>query len=212
MLFLSKIHLAKYIDDMYENEYLYFNSLLEFRSSTIDKTGRLDPKELNLKNTQLATLTFLVDCKEIHLHNILKDFNGQLMEHLTETKINCCSLHWLEIEPEETSTTFHEKLLLMGDKMILIFDCEMFFKILDSSIEKLGMEYSRKKVIYYDPKMYNGKLSLHHKDKKYEFQNEYRILISPTDNRPIKLPLPGLKKICHVIETKHYEKMRIQIK
>ena len=32
---------------MYENEYLYFKSLKEFRSDSKDKTGRLDPKELN---------------------------------------------------------------------------------------------------------------------------------------------------------------------
>lgn len=212
MLILTKISESDYIEDMYQNEYLYFKSLKDFRSADDDKSGRLDPKELNLKNVQLATLTLTVNSKELHLHEILKEFSGQLMEHLAEPKVNCCSLHWFEIEPEKISSTFHEKLLDIGDKAMIILDWEKFFEILDYSLESLGLDYSRKKVTYYDPKKFNGEITLHHKDEKYKYQNEYRILIAPTDNMPKKIPLPGLKKISHIIESRDLAKLRIEIK
>ncbi len=132
------------------------------------------------------------------------------MEHLKEPKINCCSLHWIDIELDSAPSTYDEQLLKMGNGILLIFDWKEFFKILDASIEKSQLEYSRKKVEYYDPQSFNGTLTLHHKDKKYKYQNEYRILISHNENQPIKLPLPGLMKISHVIETRKYETIRVK--
>ena len=212
MLILTKIHKAEFIEDMYENEYLFFNSLKEFRSDSKDRSGRLDPLELNLKNMQLTTLTISKDDKEIHLHKVFQSFKGRYMEHLSEPKINCCSLHWMEIEPEHPPVTFSDKLLGMGDKALLIYDWKKFFEILDQSIENIGLEYSRKKVEYYNPKTFNGDISLHHKNEEFDWQNEYRILIAPTDNKPLNIPLKGLKEISCVIESKFYESVRIRIK
>jgi hypothetical protein len=211
MLILSKIHKAKFIEDMFENEYLYFKSLRDFRDTIKDGSGRLDPRELNLKNEQLTTLTVLKDDKEIPLHKVLKGFSGQYMEHLSEPKINCCSLHWMEIEPEQPPSTFNDKLLGMGDKALLIYDWKKFFEILDQSLENLKLKYSRKKVEYYDPKTFSGDISLHHKNEEFSWQNEYRILIAPTDNEPLNIPLTGMKEISCVIESKDFESVRIKI-
>jgi hypothetical protein len=210
MLILSKIHEAKFIEDMFENEYLYFNSLKDFRDTSKDGSGRLDSRELNLKNEQLTTLTVLKDDKEIHLHKVLKGFSGQYMEHLSEPKINCCSLHWMEIELEQPPSTFNDKLLGMGNKALLIYDWKKFFEKLDQSLDNLKLKYSRKKVEYYDPKTFSGDISLHHKNEEFSWQNEYRILISPTDNEPLKIPLKGLKEISCVIESKDYESITIK--
>ena len=200
-----------YIEDMYENEYLYFKSLRDFRGKDSDQTGRLDPRELNLKNTQIATLSIKTDTAEIHLHEILEKFNAQHMEYLAESKINCCSLHWLEIEPEQAPSTYDSKLLKMGNKAILIYDLNKFYEILDSALEQLRFEYSRKKVTYYNPKKFNGEINLHHKDEQYKYQNEYRILIYPTDNEPLNLKLVGLKEISTIIDTKDIVNLRIEI-
>jgi len=209
-IILAKINQSKYINDMYENEYLYFKSLKEFRSDSKDKTGRLDPKELNVNNIQIHNLTIKTDNHEIELHKVIKDFKGQLMEHLSESKINCCSLHWMELEPNKENSSFNEKLLEMGEKALLIVDLVKFFKILDESIEKSNYKYTRKKVTYYSPKEFNGEISLLHKDVEFEYQNEYRILILPTENKPINIPLPGLKKISFMIDSKNLNKLMIQ--
>lgn len=210
MLILTKIHRAKLVEDMYENEYLYFKSLKDFRSKHIDKPGRLDPRELNLKNVQLTTLTVSTDTTEIHLHEVLKEFSGQYMEHISQSKINVCSLHWLEIEEGYPPSTLNERLFELGNKAMLIYDWKKFFDILDRSIESLDYKFSRKKVNYYNPKLFNGDITLHDKNEEYSWQNEYRILIAPTDNKPIKIPLKGLKQISHIMNTNDLEKLRIK--
>ncbi len=211
MLILTKIQQAKYIDDMYDNEYLYFTSLKNLRNVDSDHTGRFDPKELNMSNIQLKTLTLKPENgKEILLHKFM-GFNAQLMESISDPKINCCSLHRMQIEPGKPPSTFNENLWNLGDKAILIYDWVKFFKILDKSILKQGLQFSRNKVTYYDPKNFDGNISLHHKDHKYSWQNEYRILISPTDNQPIKVQIPGLKKISWVIESIFLDIIRIEI-
>ena len=210
MLLFGKIQNAKYISDMYANEYLYFKSLRDFRSKEIDPSGRFDPRELNLKNEQLTYLSVNTGFKEIELSKILSNFKGQFTENLSEPKINCCSLHTIEIEIDKSLGNIDNKVLEMGNKMLLIHDFEPFFKILDYSLEELGYTYSRKLVTYYDPKSYNGDLTLHHKDEIYRYQNEYRILIAPTDNKPIKIPLPGLKKISTVIDSNMISTIRLK--
>ncbi|QXP64854.1 MULTISPECIES: hypothetical protein [unclassified Polaribacter] len=209
-LILIKIGESKYINDMYENEYLYFKSLKEFRSNSEDQTGRLDPKELNVSNTQINNLTLTTNNKEIELHKVFKNFEGQLMKNLDNPEINCCSLNWLVLETGKKSRFFEKKLLEMGNKALLILDWKKFFEILDREIEKMNYNFSRKKVTYYSPKIHNGEISLHHKDEKFEYQNEYRILISPTKNEPINIPLPGLKEISTVIDSSNLNKLIIK--
>ena len=212
MLILTKIHEQRFIEDMYENEYLYFNCLKEFRGSKIDNSGRKDPRELNLKTEQLKTLTVSVEEKEIPFHKIFKDFKGQYNEHLSDPKINCCSLHWLEIEPGHPPSTINNELISMGNKTLLIYDWKKFFEILDNSIENSGFEYSRRKVTYYNPRTFNGDLTLHHKDEELSWQNEYRVLIAPVSNeQPININLTGLKEISCVVDTTDLMKLRIEV-
>ncbi|MCF8296549.1 MAG: hypothetical protein K9J13_03305, partial [Saprospiraceae bacterium] len=116
---------------------MYFKSLKDFRGENKDQSGRLDPRELNVKNEQLTTITVTTGSKELHLHEVLKDFSGQFMEHISNPKINCCSLHWLEIEPEQAPSTYDKKLVKMGNKAMLIYDWKKFFDILDTAIEHL---------------------------------------------------------------------------
>jgi hypothetical protein len=92
--------------------------------------------------------------------------------------------------------------------MILILNTRRFLDSIDKSIKELGFEYSRKKVTYYNPISFSGELSLHHKDEKFKYQNEYRILITPTNNSQIKIPIPGLKEFCTLIETKDLKTLR----
>lgn len=210
MITLCKIHEEKFIVDMFDNEYLYFSGLNEFRNSNFDIGSRNDPRELNTMTTQLNSLSIIHNEKEYALHNILKKFKGQYNEHLLDSKAYCCSLHWLEIKTDQPPSTYNPKLLKMGNKILFIYELEMFFKILDKSIQKMGFKYSRKKVEYYDPHKHNGALSLYHKDKTFEFQNEYRILIHNTKEGPIQIPLPGLKTLSCILNTEDYFSLRIK--
>lgn len=125
MTFLAKIQNEKYIQDMYENEYLYFKPLKEFRSTRNDPTGRLDPKELNLKNEPLSYLSVKIGDDEIVLSN-LPNFNAQFMEHLDDPKINCCSLYTVDVEFDGPPPSIDDRCLEMGNKMLLIYNLKAF--------------------------------------------------------------------------------------
>jgi hypothetical protein len=86
-----------------------------------------------------------------------------------------------------------------------------FLKILDRSIEEMGLHRSRGKITYYNPKVFDGDLTLHHKDECFSWQNEYRILISPTTGEYVYVKVPGLKKISCVIETRDLNRLRVEI-
>jgi hypothetical protein len=210
MLLLAKIQSEKYINDLYSNEYLYFKCLKDFRGKNTDKFGRLDPKELNVKNVQITNFSLSIENREIASSKISPEFNAQFMEHLDDPKINCCSLFSTDIEFDQYISEFDERLNVLGDKMLIIHDYRNFFEILDTSLESLGIPYSRKFVTYYNPKTYNGELTLHHKDFAYSYQNEYRILIKPAEFQPIKIPVPGLKDISFIIYTRDIRSLVIR--
>ncbi|MFC2126350.1 hypothetical protein ACFLU5_16275 [Bacteroidota bacterium] len=200
MLILAKIQDERFISDMYNKEYLYFKSLKYFRSNKEDPSGRLDSKELNLKNVQLKYLSIKTGTKDIEISKIFSDFNAQYMEHLSSPKINCCSLYSFTIEPDNPNVNIDSRILDMGNMMLIIHNVTAFFKILDESNERNNYKYSRKFVTYYKPETYDGALILHHKDQAFDYQKEYQILIAPTDKKPIKIELPGLREISTILD------------
>ena len=198
MKLLGKVQKAEYVEDTYNNEYLYFTSLKEFRISN-DALGRYDPRELNLKNDQINWLSIKVDDKIILSSSTSSSFSGQFMEFYSDPNINCCSLYSLEFENQKLSI-IDDRMLHIGNKILIIYDLESFFNLLDKSIEIQNYHYSRKYVTYYDPSKYNGKLTLHHKDVEFEYQKEYRILIKPVFTKAIRISIPGLKKVSFIDE------------
>lgn len=207
-----KIQESKIIEDMYSNEYLYFNSLETFKKSNdSDQSGRNDPFELVVNLEQLKSLSIKTNNKTILSDKNSKNFSGQYITHLEKSKINCCCLYWTELEVGKKALTFNERLLQMGDKMLIIYDCQKFFEILDENLEKLNYQYSRKKVSYFDRKSYNGELTLHQKDNDFNYQNEYRILFKQPNDKAIKIYIPGLKNISTIINSKDYDNLIIQI-
>ncbi|HBF21699.1 MAG: hypothetical protein CMI36_14915 [Owenweeksia sp.] len=209
-LILSKIGKANHIDDMYENEYLFFSNIKNFRSSKPDKAGRLDPKELNVNNQQINRLTLKTEEQEIHFHQVFRDFKAQFHEHLVDPRTHCCSLHWLELELDKDLSSYDDRLLELGEKTLLILDWKRFFEILDKAVSDKDLGVKRKKVTYYDPKELDGEISLFHKQDSFQYQNEYRILVYHLATPSSKLKLSGLKEISAVIETKHLKTLRIK--
>jgi hypothetical protein len=208
-LLLGKIGQSKYIEEMYDQEYLYFRNIKHFRSDEKDSTGRLDPKELNVGNKQINKLTLRTEEKEIHFHEVFRGFKAQVFEHLVDPRALCCSLHWIELDLEEPYTNADLRLQDLGDRTLLIYNWPKFFEILDQAVSAAKLSFDRKKVTYYDPKQFNGELSLHQKDHKFEYQNEYRIILSSSDADDMKLNLPGLQEISEIIKTKSLSSLKI---
>lgn len=139
------------------------------------------------------------------------NFNAQFSEYLTNPKINCCSLYSIILKDGLPSSTIDDRILTMGDKALIIYDYNRFFEILDKSILDNKMHYSRRFITYYNPKTHDGEISLHHKNNIFQFQQEYRVLISPTNNQPVKIPIPELKEISTVIDSNKLKTLSVRL-
>lgn len=200
--FLIKIGKQEHIEDMYEKEYFFFNTLRSFREPTKDKTGRADPREANTLNRQLTSLEITTTKgTKIKLSEISKEFNGQYNEHPTEIPFNICSLYTLKTNEDLTIEQVDERVLNLGTRFLLIYNLKSFFEALDGSLSNLGIEYSRKPVNYYDHRTFDGDLTLHDKEDEFEFQNEYRILLQTDGIETMKIPIPGLKTLSFLGDT-----------
>lgn len=196
MDFLLKVGQEKYVRDMYDKEYLFFNTFSSFRNTEKDPCGRNDPREANTKNKQVTYLEIKTpDGKTIKLSEISKNFNAQFNEFLNTIPHNICSLYTLKFDENSKFKEIDARVLCLGDKTLIIYNLEQFFKILDKSLEGQRFEFSRKLVKYYNYKTFDGDLTFHHKDDSYSYQNEYRILIETPGTNTINIGLPGLKKI-----------------
>lgn len=210
MTFLLKIGLGKYIEDMYQKEYLFFNTLASFRANEKDPGYRNDPKEANSKIKQLKYLEItLPSGKAIKLHENSPQFNAQYNEHPTIIPNNICSLYSLTFDKKLNYKEIDERVLCLGDKTLIIYNIEKFFEILDNSIEELKLALSRKPVEYYNYKTFDGDLSPHHKEDSFIFQNEYRILLITPGTKTINLKLPGLKKISVIVNTNQINTLKL---
>jgi len=100
-------------------------------------------------------------------------------------------------------------MLSMGESALIIYNVRKFYDMIDQSIKEAGYEFSRHYVTYYDPKNHDGDLTLHHKNEEYQYQNEYRILIAPTNEEGVKIPVQELQEISVVIDSETIEKLRL---
>lgn len=197
---LLKFGTAKNILDSFENEYLYFSPLIGFRSFERDSFGMFDPREGNLKIVQGNQLTITIEGKAYQLHHMFKEFNCQYQEYPTKIPGNICSLYMLEMQGSEDTFTFDGRLFRDEGKALLIYDVPRFYNSIDESLLAADLGYTRKKVVYYNPKTQNGELSFFHKNEFFKFQNEYRILLKTSGDSAIRIPIPNLKEYAKVIE------------
>ena len=208
MRIFIKVQERKYIEDMYENEYLYFSSLYGFRDDQ-DETGRPDPKEGNLINRQIDYLAVGKGQDKIILSEVLTNFNSQYHEFLAEPQVSCCPLFFQNLRVNKVLRNFDDRILALGDSALVIYEEKKFYDFLDQSIKHAGYEYSRGFVKYYDPTKHDGDLTLHHKNEEFKFQNEYRIIIAPTKEDGIKIPIDNLQEISFIIDSNQIQDLRL---
>ncbi len=197
---------------MYEKEYLFFNSFSSFRTNDKDSFGRNDPREANTKNKQVTYFEITVpNGKTIKLSEISKQFSAQYNEFPKVIPNNICSLYTLHFANNFSYQKIDDRVLCLGEKTLIIYNLGRFFDILDNSFEIQKFEFSRKPVIYYNYKTFDGDLTFHHKEESFSYQSEYRILIKTSGTHKVKIELPGLKKISAVVDTAKINTLAVKI-
>jgi hypothetical protein len=205
-LLLLKFSEARFIDDMYNNEYLYFNKFEGFRSSSPDPSGRLDPREGNLRNVQLygkLELSINIGEKSFKLGEAIANPENndiQYCEHNETPSLISCSLYSMKLDANASDIVIDDRVLELGSKAIVIFDVLKFWEILDDALMKDDMGYKRDFVKYYYHKEHDGELGYHYKHSDFSYQNEYRIIKQVSDPEPTSVKLAGLKEISRIVD------------
>ncbi len=202
MEILIKVQEDSYIEDMYNNEYLYFSCIEDFRNNLNLKFSERDDRNEGVAKITQSTIKKITNTetkKILYEGNI--GMKGQLREFYDMSSMNICSLYRAELTKDYTTKDISDKLLELGSKAIVIILPKEFERILDESLESAGFNFKRGPVGYYNPKTFNGELTFHNKEEQYQHQKEYRIAIKSNSKGAIKLSLKGLKKISCVVKT-----------
>jgi hypothetical protein len=195
---------TKNIEDMYQHEYLYFSVQNGFRAPR-EPTGRNDPNEGNLNNLYFDQVTMKHDDK-------LLDFNikfAWLNEFLMEDSVKICSLYTLFVDQNKNKSRIDPRMIPLGGSALVFHNWHEFSSIFKKSYEVNRFEFRFKPVEYYDPKIPRDSLELHQKDEYFDYQKEYRLMLFTKTVGPIKLSLPGLKKVCSVFKSDEIEQLQI---
>lgn len=201
----------QFIDDMYDNEYLYFNSYSIFKQNMPEEKGRYDAREGNLKNIQIADLKLSIGGKELKYEKA-PHFNAQFCEHLNDPKLVSCSLYSILLTEGINSIQIDERMREFGNKALMILDHNKFWSMLDFSLMGDDRWYKRDFLNLYDPKTYNGSLNYFDKDKYYSYLNEYRIMKHVPHSTPLRVLLPGLKEISVVADFDEVQEFTVTVK
>lgn len=202
---MIKFGSEKNIDSMFEEEYLFFSSQRSFRKQ-LDEIGRTDPGEGNL-----AVRNF-TSGKIILPNGRTLDVNsGQIVEFLEEDHKLLCSLYCPELDSDYQIVNFDDRMLAFGPSAMVIHDVPGFFALVFDSLEQLGLEYSSRQATYFDSQSFNGEISVHHKDVKYAYQREQRIMTWRPNAEFLRLPLPGMRNLVRIIDSSDVPHLKISV-
>lgn len=209
---IAKIQDSRYTYDMYENEYLYFRFQKHFREGPKDTAGRNDPRDGNLFTEQVAWVEIQLPTGE-KMKFVRHDNMGHAdhSEHLQDPKLNICCLTLIPLSEELRPIGLSERLSELGDSAILIYDTKRFYDTIEQSMSAMGFTYEMKPVSYYNHKEHNGDLTFFDKDFEFSWQNEYRILIWPNPEGDLRIPVPGLKTMSVLIESRKLPLLTIEL-
>ncbi|MBL0007177.1 MAG: hypothetical protein IPP25_08340 [Saprospiraceae bacterium] len=209
---LAKMQERKYIQDMFENEYLYFSFQKNFREQPNDQIGRYDSRDGNLYTAQIQWIEIqLPDGTTQKFERGINLGHADHSENLEDPQFNICCLTICPLNEELQVTGLSDRVSELGDSALVIFNTEKFYDTIEKSISDMGMKCEMRPVKYYTYKEHNGELSLFHKDVEFSFQNEFRIIVGPNLKGDISVPVPGLKSMSFILESTRLSSLRFHI-
>lgn len=210
MKFGKKVHIEK----LYEEGEVYMRPMADFWKEDEDEY-RKDKKEgvsyiQQGEKTELFKMgsnnkiaTFYKGDKESHSIRFnfwQKEDEGNLycMTSVTENELN-------------TTPMVDEKNKEMGSHFLLIYDPLVFVQRLDAELNNLGYSLSNRLVAYYDPKKFNGRVGPFKKERKYNFQNEFRYFVQNESREPLKFHVGPLKDIAQMFTANDLERVSLKL-
>ncbi|MBD5772709.1 hypothetical protein [Marinomonas colpomeniae] len=177
---------------------VYFNTDKFFTQIDKNDIVRFDPNENIDESLQV---------KEVAIQN---PENGEYLpigglinpvkvryESKTTLNIFCIYIHL-----EKNASHFDERNLSFGQSAVIINDPVQFTKRIHNAANKMLLNVEQRPIEYVDPKEYHGTIGPFRKYDNFKYQNEFRYLLYPGQDKPITLEIGDLRDICVVINTK----------
>ena len=121
MEILIKVQEDCFIDDMFNNEYLYFSSIEEFRKNRYMKFSERDDRNEGVAKITQSTITKITNTETSKiLFESKVGMKGQLREYYDMGFMNICSLYRAKLTKDYTTIDISNKLLEFGNKAIVI--------------------------------------------------------------------------------------------
>ena len=200
----------EFIDSLQKNGHIYCNTIKYFRFLE-DNCKRGDKNEGKAFMKQVKGLEISLKGKVLG-----KAEKAQLyFEHENNTG-NIFCLYGVETPLIDKRKKFRQKVLVekeprsLGETALLIFQIEEFIKRISNSLDSLGKEYKISPVYYYDPNTYEGGLNHFYKSNQYKYQNEVRLWIQNTEEKPFEFYIGDISDISHKIPVSDLDKIEVE--
>ena len=200
--FFFKFGSEKNMSDLLENGVIYFN--------TIDYFQRLEVQGLRGDNYEGTTkitnfheyehfeviLRISETGKEIplgrtkfHLREFLRDIKGNLFSIYCLRPIDIIGIENFKIDP---------RIKEFGTHFVVIKNVGKFIDQICIELENIKMDYQTKQVQYYEKDKINDDISLFHKQKEFEYQKEFRIVLYNDEMKPKIIRIGSIKNYAEI--------------
>ncbi|OAD92726.1 hypothetical protein A7A78_02110 [Aequorivita soesokkakensis] len=201
-LFFLKFGSEKNMTDFIENGTVYFNTIDYFQR--LEEQGlRGDKYEGTTKITNYHEYEYLkvtITIPETGKQIPINPTKFHLREFLSDIKGNLYSIYC--IRPKDIigveDFKVDKRVREFGTHFVLIKDVGKFINKVCDELEKIKMDFSTRQVEYYEKDKINGDITLFHKMKEFEYQNEFRIVLYNEKMEPKVIKIGSLKDYAEI--------------
>jgi len=180
-----------------QNDGLLFMNPVKYFQQVEDNSLRGDKEEGIGSLHQINNLSILHEGKEIarsHKSSQLRLYDNELQGTIY-SMVSVSSLDHLPVVGERQPINLDSRVADFGKHSLIIFNPGEFIRRVISTAEKRKLDVEYGFVKYYDPKNYDGKLSIFHKAKTFEHQKEFRFYVKKKSFRPRILRVGNISDI-----------------
>lgn len=209
---IIKIGKHEYMDPFFRQGEMFFNTIDEFaimdaneeRNDTLE--GSIEIKQVDwikLQDDKGKTIEFSRTNPKAN-----KLFNAFYTARYDKSYGNIYSCCAITPDTFKNFAKFNPRFEKLGDTLILIDNPNEFFNRVENALKNKGYKFTTHPVTYYDPYTFNGSLTVFHKKKDLNYQNELRIFVQNEMKVPIKICIGSIMDIA--IKIRMYDLMKIQ--
>lgn len=206
-----RISEEKYIDSLQKKGHIYCNTIRYFRSIE-DNRNRGDNNEGKAFIKQAKNLEVSLKGKIVG-----KAENAQIYFDDDKDIGNIFCIYGVETSLIDQSKKSRQRVLIekeskdFGKTALLIFNIQEFINRISESLLALRKVFKIAPVYYFDPNIYQGKLNPFYKSDIYKHQNEVRLWIQNTEEKPFEFYIGDISDISRKIPVSDFDKIGVEV-